>query len=223
MTGRETHRKTPASTAFTCFLHRKSRGAFITDHMQRWESTRHIIMVTFYFGLFVAFLVKGAFSDPANDKDPAKDPDIHVNDDILYLKCAKDYNWTKLDGETVASGKDLNLGSLWNDPRGIYALQKADGSEDSSETKYLHVFVRRCMNCIELNPGTIAGFIVADVIMIGLIAMAVYFVSGSEMRRPARASDKQNLIENNADYQVLGRRDNDQYSHLAPRPKRGGF
>ncbi|XP_069597399.1 uncharacterized protein [Ranitomeya imitator] len=186
MTGRETHRKTPASAAFTCFLHRKGRGAFITDHMQRWESTRHIIMVTFYFGLVVAFLVKGAFSDPAQDKDPAKDkdPEIHVNDDILYLKCAKDYNWTKLDGETVASG---------------------------------------CMNCIELNPGTIAGFIVADVIMIGLIAMAVYFVSGSEMRRPARASDKQNLIENNADYQVLGRRDNDQYSHLAPRPKRGGF
>ncbi|XP_073441364.1 T-cell surface glycoprotein CD3 gamma chain-like [Dendrobates tinctorius] len=144
-----------------------------------------------------------------------------IENDNLQLKCNKGYHWTKLNGEIVATGENLNLGSLWNDPRGIYILKKVDGSTEGHI--YVNVFVRRCMNCIELNPGTIAGFIVADVIMIGLIAMAVYFVSGSEMRRPARASDKQNLIENNADYQVLGRRDNDQYSHLAPRPKRGGF
>ncbi|KAM3920796.1 T-cell surface glycoprotein CD3 gamma chain-like [Leptodactylus fuscus] len=74
-----------------------------------------------------------------------------------------------------------------------------------------------------MDAGTIAGFIVADVIMIVLIATAVYFVSGSETRRPGRASDKQNLIERDTEYQVLARRDNDPYSHLAPRAKRGGF
>ncbi|XP_073513145.1 T-cell surface glycoprotein CD3 gamma chain-like [Phyllobates terribilis] len=169
-------------------------------------------MVTLYFGLVVAFLLKGAFSQD-------KDPELFEKDDNLYLKCGN-YNWMNVGGGQMACSEHLNLGSLWNDPREVYAFSKAD---DGGDTKYLHVFVRKCMNCIELNPGTIAGFIVADVIMIGLIGMAVYFVSGSEMRRPARASDKQNLIEDNADYQVLGRRDNDQYSHLAPRPKRGGF
>ncbi|CAN2387874.1 CD3d molecule [Pristimantis euphronides] len=115
----------------------------------------------------------------------------------------------------MTSNGQLNLGSLWNDPRGVYYL--------IGDKKYVHVYVRRCMNCIELDMRTIAGFIVADIIMIGLIAMAVYFVSGSEMRRPGRASDKQNLIDRDAEYQVLGHRDNEQYSHLAPRPKRGGY
>ncbi|KAM4014896.1 T-cell surface glycoprotein CD3 gamma chain-like [Anomaloglossus baeobatrachus] len=178
-------------------------------------------MVTFYFGLVVAVLIKSSFSQAEDNKVPDL---VFEKDDHLYLKCDKGYNWATEGGESMTCGEDQNMGSLWNDPRGVYYRSKADENADEKKI-YFHVFVRKCMNCIELNPGTIAGFVVADVVMIGLIALAVYFVSGSEMRRPARASDKQNLIENNTDtdYQVLGQRDNDQYSHLAPRPRRGGF
>ncbi|XP_040281546.1 T-cell surface glycoprotein CD3 gamma chain-like [Bufo bufo] len=169
-------------------------------------------MVPSHLWLVVALLVKGVFSE---DKDK---PKAVERDDSLYLISVKDYTWQK-DGVMLANGTDLNLGSLWNDPRGVYCRINSN----TEKKDCVHVYVRRCMNCIELDPGTIAGFVVADVIMIGLITMAVYFVSGSETRRPGRASDKQNLIEKDSDYQILGRRDDDQYSHLATRPKRGGY
>ena len=43
-----------------------------------------------------------------------------------------------------------------------------------------------CENCIELDPGTISGIVVADVIITILIAVAVYCVSGSERGRSSR-------------------------------------
>ncbi|KAG9463445.1 T-cell surface glycoprotein CD3 gamma chain-like [Eleutherodactylus coqui] len=168
------------------------------------------------FWLLAAFLIKGVSSA---DNSPAADKMVDVKGEELFLQCGSDYTWTK-DGDEEACDKTKSLGSLWNDPRGVYCRTKQDKSAPKS---CVHVYVRRCMNCIELDPGTIAGFIVADIIMIGLIATAVYFVSGSELRRAGRASDKQNLIDKDAEYQVLGRRDNEQYSHLAPRPKRGGY
>ncbi|XP_069804267.1 T-cell surface glycoprotein CD3 gamma chain-like [Dendropsophus ebraccatus] len=167
-------------------------------------------MVISYFGLLFALYIQGVFSQAK-----AK---IHVDEKAgnLHVSCKEG---TLMKGGIVLKGKeeDLNLGSLWNDPRGLYSCNTTGSQE------FVHVYVRRCMNCIELDPGTIAGFIVADAIMIFLIATAVYFVSGSEIRRPGRASDKQNLIERDADYQALGRRDNEQYSRLAPRPNRGAF
>ncbi|XP_075695044.1 T-cell surface glycoprotein CD3 gamma chain-like [Rhinoderma darwinii] len=173
-------------------------------------------MVTSRFWLSVTLFIIGVFA-----QDNVKDENIMVVEkgDNLYLKCSKDCKWFQ-DDVIVANGTDLLLGSLWNDPRGVYYRANP---KDRSKREYIHVYVRRCMNCIELEPGTIAGFIVADVIMIGLIAMAVYFVSDSEIRRPGRASDKQNLIEKDSEYQILRQRDNDQYSYLASRPKRGGF
>ncbi|CAI9584330.1 unnamed protein product, partial [Staurois parvus] len=105
----------------------------------------------------------------------------------------------------------LNLGSVWNDPRGTYSCQDPD-NKDVIKIKFIDVYVRKCQNCIELDSGTISGFIIADLIMIGFIAMAVYFVSGSETRRPGRASDKQNLIDGDQAYQELGPRRNDEYS-----------
>ncbi|KAM9299353.1 T-cell surface glycoprotein CD3 gamma chain-like [Gastrophryne carolinensis] len=142
--------------------------------------------------------------------------------DVLRLTCPFDFCTWELDGnELETKNKKLNL-SLWDDPRGLYTC-KDTRFEEADHVASIEVFVRKCQNCIEMDAWTICGFIIADVIMIGLIAMAVSFVSGSGSRRPFRASDKQNLIENDAEYQPLGPRQNDPYSQLAPRTKRGAI
>ncbi|XP_056398603.1 T-cell surface glycoprotein CD3 gamma chain-like isoform X2 [Hyla sarda] len=171
-------------------------------------------MVTFRFWLLLGLLIQGIFSQ---DTGTGKRHIQLEKGDHLHVKCIGGYTLKKKNDNSIANNTELLL-RLWDDPRGVYYCEKKDKPIES-----VQVYVRRCMNCIELDPTTIAGFIVADAIMIGLIATAVYFVSGSETRRPGRASDKQNLIERDTEYQVLGRRDNEQYSHLAPRPKRGGF
>ncbi|NP_001079051.1 CD3g molecule S homeolog precursor [Xenopus laevis] len=140
-----------------------------------------------------------------------------VKNNHLYLTCKVDekgesFLWTHDTKNIDLFNKTLDLGSVWNDPRGNYVCKATeDGTEASIE-----VFVRMCQNCIEMDTGTISGFIIADIIMIGLIAIAVYCVSGSETRRPARASDKQNLLQNDL-YQPLGQRSEDTYSHLNSR------
>ncbi|CAH2319579.1 T-cell surface glyco CD3 delta chain [Pelobates cultripes] len=129
----------------------------------------------------------------------------------LYLKCPKNATSWLLDNEIIddMDGTDkLDLGSIWDDPRGYYSCKYDD------KVLSLTVYVRMCQNCIEVNTGTISGFLVADLIMIVLIAMAVYFVSGSETRRPARASDKQMLIQNEDPYQKLHNRQESAYSQL---------
>ncbi|KAM8927698.1 T-cell surface glycoprotein CD3 gamma chain-like [Pelodytes ibericus] len=127
----------------------------------------------------------------------------------LSLSCSQaTYKWKK-DNVYVNDNdnKILEVGSTWDDPRGVYSCSGA-------QSYYIDVYVRMCQNCIELDYGTIAGFLIADIIMIGLIGMAVYFVSGTETRRPPRASDKQVLIQNESQYQVLQGRQEDVYKHL---------
>ncbi|XP_063799658.1 T-cell surface glycoprotein CD3 gamma chain-like isoform X2 [Pseudophryne corroboree] len=163
----------------------------------------------------------------AQDADVTSNPEPikpYEKNEKLFLHCSfNQYSWKKDDSDLGLefNNTDLDLGSLWNDPRGVYSCW--DAAPDPRAPQYIHVHVRKCQNCIELDTGTISGFLVADVIMIGLIAMAVYFVSGVETRRPGRASDKQNLIENDGAYQALGPRNEDPYSQPAPRMKTGAF
>ncbi|XP_053308628.1 T-cell surface glycoprotein CD3 gamma chain-like [Spea bombifrons] len=134
-----------------------------------------------------------------------------TTDGKLFLQCPGDKNeWLKDHYNITESfnSKELPLGSIWDDPRGLYTC------ESSAGTYQIEVYVRMCQNCVELDSGTIAGFLVADVIMIALIAVAVYCVAGTEARRPARASDKQSLIPNETLYQPLRDRQDDQYSQL---------
>ncbi|XP_040181374.1 T-cell surface glycoprotein CD3 gamma chain isoform X2 [Rana temporaria] len=130
---------------------------------------------------------------------------------MVYPKTALCWIIFTLGFTAINSQVEQIKGSVWNDPRGTYSCQETD-NVDSKKVKFIDVYVRKCQNCIELDAGTISGFIIADLIMIGFIAAAVYFVSGSETRRPGRASDKQNLIEGEQAYQELGPRRNDEYS-----------
>ncbi|KAL6036485.1 hypothetical protein STEG23_003873 [Scotinomys teguina] len=58
-----------------------------------------------------------------------------------------------------------------------------------------------CENCIELNTGTISGFIFAEIISIFFLAVGVYFIAGQDGVRQSRASDKQTLLPNEQLYQ----------------------
>ncbi|KFP83935.1 T-cell surface glycoprotein CD3 delta chain, partial [Apaloderma vittatum] len=117
--------------------------------------------------------------------------------------------WSK-DGNIMGNTTRLDLGSVYDDPRGIYKC--------SSEGKAsnLQVHYRMCQNCIEVDAATISGIVVADVVATVFLAVAVYCITGHDKGRMSRASDRQNLIANEQLYQPLGERDDGQYSRLAP-------
>ncbi|KAL1287881.1 CD3G [Ovibos moschatus] len=141
--------------------------------------------------------------------------DDNREDGSVILICVTDekkITWLK-DMEEIGSG-DTNkltwdLGSSTKDPRGMYECK---GS--SNESKSLQIYYRMCQNCIELNPGTVAGFIFTEIVSIFLLAVGVYFIAGQEGVRQSRASDKQTLLNNDQLYQPLKEREDDQYSHL---------
>ncbi|XP_005069330.1 T-cell surface glycoprotein CD3 gamma chain [Mesocricetus auratus] len=126
--------------------------------------------------------------------------------------------WSK-DGSTISpyntTKNTWNLGSIAKDPRGTYWCQ---GAKDKSKT--LQLYYRMCENCIEINIGTICGFIFAEIISIFFLAVGVYLIAGQDGVRQSRASDKQTLLPNEQLYQPLKDRDDDQYSHLQGIPLR---
>ncbi|NXE78853.1 CD3D protein, partial [Cochlearius cochlearius] len=133
----------------------------------------------------------------------------------VFLQCKIDSSgpviWLK-DGNAIGNTTQLDLGAVYNDPRGIYKCQTQDGKESSP----LQVHYRMCQNCIEVDAPTISGIVVADVVATVFLAVAVYCITGQDKGRMSRASDRQNLIANEQLYQPLGERDDGQYSRLAP-------
>ncbi|XP_025321124.1 T-cell surface glycoprotein CD3 gamma chain [Canis lupus dingo] len=125
------------------------------------------------------------------------------NKDIKWFEDGKERTLPKKDKKT------LDLGSSMKDPQGIYQCQVA-----KNISKPLQVYYRMCQNCIELNAGTIIGFVFAEIISIFFLAVGVYFIAGQDGVRQSRASDKQTLLSNDQLYQPLRDRENDQYGHL---------
>ncbi|XP_049655553.1 T-cell surface glycoprotein CD3 gamma chain [Accipiter gentilis] len=135
----------------------------------------------------------------------------------VFLQCVTNLQsqiiWLK-DGNRIGNGTQLDLGTVYNDPRGVYKCQSEHGNEDSAGA--LQVHYRMCQNCIEVDASTISGIVVADVVATIFLAVAVYCITGQDKGRMSRASDRQNLIANEQLYQPLGERDDGQYSRLAP-------
>ncbi|KAM6295798.1 T-cell surface glycoprotein CD3 gamma chain-like [Aegotheles albertisi] len=133
----------------------------------------------------------------------------------VILQCAtdspSDISWQK-DGNWVANTTQLDLGSVYDDPRGIYTCVMGNGKSSPP----LQVHYRMCQNCIEVDAPTISGIVVADVVATIFLAVAVYCITGQNKGRLSRASDRQNLIANEQLYQPLGEREDAQYSRLAP-------
>ncbi|NXL12393.1 CD3G protein, partial [Mesembrinibis cayennensis] len=135
----------------------------------------------------------------------------------VFLQCvladqkSKQIQWWK-DGNVIGNTTELDLGAIYDDPRGTYACGLEGGSKGSS----LQVHYRMCQNCIEVDAPTISGIVVADVVATIFLAVAVYCITGQDKGRMSRASDRQNLIANEQLYQPLGERDEGQYSRLTP-------
>ncbi|KAM6044926.1 T-cell surface glycoprotein CD3 gamma chain-like [Theristicus caerulescens] len=135
----------------------------------------------------------------------------------VFLQCvladqkSKQIQWWK-DGNVIGNTTELDLGAIYDDPRGTYAC----GPEGSSKGSSLQVHYRMCQNCIEVDAPTISGIVVADVVATIFLAVAVYCITGQDKGRMSRASDRQNLIANEQLYQPLGERDEGQYSRLTP-------
>ncbi|NXT42444.1 CD3D protein, partial [Pelecanoides urinatrix] len=132
----------------------------------------------------------------------------------VFLQCVTDspseVTWLKDGNRMEGVEEQLDLGSVYDDPRGIYTCDTGD------EKKSLQVHYRMCQNCIEVDAPTISGIVIADVVATVFLAVAVYCITGQDKGRMSRASDRQNLIANEQLYQPLGERDDGQYSRLAP-------
>uniref|UniRef100_A0A8C5V396 CD3 delta subunit of T-cell receptor complex n=1 Tax=Microcebus murinus TaxID=30608 RepID=A0A8C5V396_MICMU len=71
-----------------------------------------------------------------------------------------------------------------------------------------------CQNCVELNPASLAGIIITDIIATLLLALGVYCFAGHETGRLSGAADIQALLRNDQVYQPLRDREDVQYSRL---------
>ncbi|NXW90077.1 CD3D protein, partial [Alopecoenas beccarii] len=133
----------------------------------------------------------------------------------VFLQCAisgeSEVVWQK-DGNVIGNTAQLDLGAVYDDPRGVYTCEIENGKRSSP----LQVHYRMCQNCIEVDAPTISGIVVADVVATVFLAVAVYCVTSQNKGRMSRASDRQNLIANEQVYQPLGERDDGQYSRLTP-------
>ncbi|XP_068773078.1 T-cell surface glycoprotein CD3 delta chain [Struthio camelus] len=135
----------------------------------------------------------------------------------VFLQCGSQQTgsvWWWRDGYELGNSTQLDLGSIHDDPRGVYTCSL--DRDDSSKAVTLQVHYRMCQNCIEVDAATISGLVIADVVATVFLAIAVYCITGHDKGRMSRASDRQNLIANEQLYQPLGDRDNGQYSRLGP-------
>ncbi|XP_025970171.2 T-cell surface glycoprotein CD3 delta chain [Dromaius novaehollandiae] len=137
----------------------------------------------------------------------------------VFLQCgtggaSDSVSWWK-DGRQIGTEARLDLGAVYDDPRGVYTCRLGRG-RGAAQDLALQVHYRMCQNCIEVDAATVSGIVVADVVATVFLAIAVYCITGHDKGRMSRASDRQNLIANEQLYQPLGERDSAQYSRLAP-------
>uniref|UniRef100_A0A8B9MRM0 CD3 gamma/delta subunit Ig-like domain-containing protein n=1 Tax=Accipiter nisus TaxID=211598 RepID=A0A8B9MRM0_9AVES len=135
----------------------------------------------------------------------------------VFLQCVTNLQskiiWLK-DGNRIGNGTQLDLGAVYNDPRGVYKCQSEDGNEDSAGV--LQVHYRMCQNCIEVDASTISGIVVADVVATIFLAVAVYCITGQDKGRMSRGEGRALLAAHGWGREPLGERDDGQYSRLAP-------
>lgn len=133
-------------------------------------------------------------------------------EDKVFLNCTGNITWLEgTMGNLLPDNQTLDLGKRVLDPRGAYMCS---GAQETGVSYTLQVYYRMCQNCVELDPATLAGIIVTDVLATLLLALGVYCFAGHETGRLSRAADTQALLRNDQLYQPLRDRNNAQYSHL---------
>ncbi|KAL4696505.1 hypothetical protein H8959_002203 [Pygathrix nigripes] len=143
---------------------------------------------------------------------PFKIP-VEELEDRVFVRCNTSVTWVEgTVGTLLTNNTRLDLGKRILDPRGIYRCNGTDIYKDKESTVQVHY--RMCQNCVELDPATLAGIIVTDVIATLLLALGVFCFAGHETGKLSGAADTQALLRNDQVYQPLRDRDDAQYSHL---------
>uniref|UniRef100_A0A8C0FAC9 CD3 gamma/delta subunit Ig-like domain-containing protein n=1 Tax=Bubo bubo TaxID=30461 RepID=A0A8C0FAC9_BUBBB len=93
--------------------------------------------------------------------------------------------WLK-DGNAVGNTTQLDLGAVYDDPRGVYTCRPEGGKESPP----LQVHYRMCQNCIEVDAPTISGIVIADVVATVFLAVAVYCITGQDKGRMSRGEGR---------------------------------
>ncbi|XP_063528209.1 T-cell surface glycoprotein CD3 delta chain isoform X2 [Pongo pygmaeus] len=134
-------------------------------------------------------------------------------EDRVFVNCNTSIMWVEgTVGTLLSDVTRLDLGKRILDPRGIYTCNGTDIYKDKESTVQVHY--RMCQSCVELDPATVAGIIVTDVIATLLLALGVFCFAGHETGRLSGAADTQVLLRNDQVYQPLRDRDDAQYSRL---------
>uniref|UniRef100_A0A8I5UCV3 T-cell surface glycoprotein CD3 delta chain n=1 Tax=Pongo abelii TaxID=9601 RepID=A0A8I5UCV3_PONAB len=134
-------------------------------------------------------------------------------EDRVFVNCNTSIMWVEgTVGTLLSDVTRLDLGKRILDPGGIYRCNGTDIYKDKESTVQVHY--RMCQSCVELDPATVAGIIVTDVIATLLLALGVFCFAGHETGRLSGAADTQVLLRNDQVYQPLRDRDDAQYSRL---------
>uniref|UniRef100_A0A8C4XB76 TYRO protein tyrosine kinase-binding protein n=1 Tax=Erpetoichthys calabaricus TaxID=27687 RepID=A0A8C4XB76_ERPCA len=160
--------------------------------------------------LVLSLLIIAGFLTGLQCADPNEIKDLSKDDQIL-LSCNTDWK-----GEDIKEGNSTLV------------LRNIDSSIKNYEcgSKKITIKIRPCDTCIQVDPGTVAGIVVGDILATVLIAVAVYFIASQQRNRMYmgnKASDRQMLLAhdgNNRLYEPLRERDGGAYSQLAPRGNR---
>ncbi|XP_063492624.1 T-cell surface glycoprotein CD3 delta chain isoform X1 [Symphalangus syndactylus] len=143
---------------------------------------------------------------------PFKIP-VEELEDRVFVNCNTSITWVEgTVGTLLSDNTRLDLGKRILDPRGMYRCNGTDIYKDKESTVQIHY--RMCQSCVELDPATVAGIIVTDVIATLLLALGVFCFAGHETGRLSGAADTQALLRNDQVYQPLRDRDDAQYSRL---------
>ncbi|XP_045412328.1 T-cell surface glycoprotein CD3 delta chain isoform X2 [Lemur catta] len=142
-------------------------------------------------------------------------------EDRVFLNCNASITWLEgTMGTFLSENKRLDLGKRVLDPRGMYSCNGTD--THGNKVSAVQVYYRMCQNCVELDPASLAGIIITDIIATLLLALGVYCFAGHETGRLSGASDTQALLRNDQVYQPLRDREDVQYSSIGgnwPRKK----
>nr|XP_012629077.1 T-cell surface glycoprotein CD3 delta chain isoform X2 [Microcebus murinus] len=149
----------------------------------------------------------------AFSSSPFKIP-VEEIEDKVFLKCNTNITWLEgTMGTPLSENKRLDLGKRILDPRGMYMCNGTDTDTNANQLSTVQVYYRMCQNCVELNPASLAGIIITDIIATLLLALGVYCFAGHETGRLSGA-DIQALLRNDQVYQPLRDREDVQYSRL---------
>ncbi|XP_045412327.1 T-cell surface glycoprotein CD3 delta chain isoform X1 [Lemur catta] len=103
-------------------------------------------------------------------------------EDRVFLNCNASITWLEgTMGTFLSENKRLDLGKRVLDPRGMYSCNGTD--THGNKVSAVQVYYRMCQNCVELDPASLAGIIITDIIATLLLALGVYCFAGHETGR----------------------------------------